>query len=287
MQRYVRMAITNSGLIAMAKSRRRPNTLEGRLWLEKSGEPFLGHGRVELLRHIERYGSISAAAREMGMSYKAAWQAVDAMNNLADRPLVERIAGGKHGGGTSLTDEGRLTVEMFGRVEEEHRRFLGRLSDGMADFTRFNRLMRRFSMRSSARNRFPGKVTRVVKGAVNGEVVLDLGDGMHIAAIITNESIEDLQLKKGREAYALVKASSPILVLEKEGERTSARTRLCGTVVSCVEGAVNGEVVMALPGEKRLTVIITNDSIKHLRLKEGDRVCALIKASNVIIAVND
>lgn len=274
----------------MAAKRQRKataNRVDGRLWVDKSGETFLGHGRIELLRHIEQYGSISAAAREMGMSYKAAWQAVDAMNNLADEPLVQRETGGRHGGGTRLTAEGRLTIEMFGRVEEEYRQFLSRLSEGIADFSRFNKLMRRFSMKSSARNQFPGKVTRIVKGAVNGEVELDIGDGMRIVAIITNESIEDLNLKKGCEAYSLIKASSPILVLEEDGARTSARNRLCGTVVSCIEGAVNGEVGLELPGGKRLTAIITNDSVKNLGLKEGMKVCALIKASNVIIAVTD
>ncbi len=271
----------------MAKRRSEKSTVDGRLWLEKSGEAFLGHGRIDLLRHIEQYGSISAAAREIGMSYKAAWQAVDAMNNLADWPLVERVVGGRHGGGTQLTDEGRLMVEMFGRVEEEYSRFLSRMSDGLSDFARFNRLMRRFSMKSSARNQFLGKVVKVVKGAVNGEVELDLGDGMRIVAIITNESIEDLGLKKGREAYALIKASSPILVLEEDRARTSARNRLCGEVISCIEGAVNGEVGLELSGGKRLTSIITNDSIKNLGLKEGVRACALIKASNVIVAVTD
>ena len=264
-----------------------PSSLEGRLWMDKAGEAFLGHGRIELLRHIDVQGSISAAAREMGMSYKAAWQAVDAMNNLADKPLVERSTGGRHGGGTRLTEEGRRMVEMFGRVEEEYRRFLSRLSEGIADFDRFNQLMRRFSMKTSARNQFLGKVLRVAKGAVNGEVELDIGDGMRIVAIITNESIEDLKLKKGREAYALIKASAPILVLEDDTLRSSARNRLCGEVVSCIEGAVNGEVGLELPGGKRLTSILTNESIKSLGLKEGVKACALIKASNVLLAVND
>ena len=271
----------------MARKQGSKNTVDGRLWLEKSGEAFLGHGRIELLRHIALHGSISAAAREMGMSYKAAWHAVDAMNNLADRPLVERTAGGRHGGGTRLTDEGRLMLEVFGRVEEEYRLFLAKLSSGIADYTRFTQLMRRFSMKSSARNQFFGKVSRVVRGAVNGEVELDLGDGMKMVAIITNESIEELRLKKGREACALVKASSPILVHEEESARTSARNRLCGEVVSCIEGAVNGEVVLELAGGKRLVAIITNDSIKTLGLEAGVRACALIKASNVIVAVND
>lgn len=269
------------------RSKNGESSVDGRLWLDKAGEAFLGHGRIELLRHIDDHGSISAAAREMKMSYKAAWQSVDAMNNLADRPLVERLVGGRHGGGTRLTAEGKRVVEMFGHVEAEYRIFLNRLNDGLDDFERFNRLMRRFSMKSSARNQFLGKVTHILKGAVNGEVELDLGDGMSMVAIITNESIEDLRLKKGREAYALIKASSPILVLEEETARTSARNRLCGEVVSCIEGAVNGEVGLELAGGKRLTAIITNDSIKNLGLKEGVRACALIKASNVIVAIND
>ncbi len=274
-------------MTAKRRKKEADNTVDGRLWVDKAGEAFLGHGRIALLRQIDEQGSISAAAREMGISYKGAWQAVDAMNNLADRPLVERTTGGKHGGGTLLTDEGRRAVTMFASVEEEYRRFLSRLSEGIADFDRFNQLMRRFSMKTSARNQFIGTVTKVKKGVVNGEVELDIGDGVHIVSIITNESIEDLKLKKGREAFALIKASAPILVPAEDNMRTSARNRLCGEVGSCIEGAVNGEVRFELSGGKRLTAIITNESIKSLGLKEGVSACALIKASNVILAVND
>jgi molybdate transport system regulatory protein len=269
------------------RKKQRDSAVKGRFWLEKSGKGFLGHGRIELLRHIAQCGSISAAAREMGMSYKAAWQAVDAMNNLSDRPLVERSVGGRHGGGTRLTAEGEKIIETFGHVEHEYLAFIERLNQGLDDFERFNRLMRRFSMKSSARNQFLGKVTKLSKGAVNGEVVIDIGHGMEIVAIITNESIEDLGLKKGREAYALIKASSPILVLEEDKARTSARNHLCGEVVSCIEGAVNGEVGLKLAGDRRLTAIITNDSIRNLGIREGVRLCALVKASTVIVAVTD
>ncbi len=269
------------------RKKRTTNTVDGRVWLDKAGEAFLGSGRVRLLSAIDETGSISAAARSLGMSYKAAWQAVEAMNNLADKPLVERMTGGKHGGGTQLTDEGRRTVEMFHQVEDEYRRFMSRLSDGLIDFDRFNQLMRMFSMRSSARNQYLGKVTKVTKGAVNGEVELDIGNGLRIVSVITNESIEDLKLRKGREAYALIKASVPILTTGEDGIRSSARNRLCGTVTTCIEGAVNGEVGIALPGNKILTAIITNDSIHSLGLKEGVEVCALVKASSVILAVHD
>jgi len=274
----------------MSKTKRKTqptNKVGGRLWIDKDDSAFLGHGRVELLALIGETGSISAAARAMSMSYKAAWDAVDAMNNLADRPLVERTAGGKRGGGTRLTQEGRRIVTMFREVEAEYRHFLSRLSDGLTDFTHFHQLMRRFSLKTSARNQFLGKITKVTHGAVNGEVALDLGTGDHIVAIITNASIDDLGLEVGREVYALIKSSAPILVTGDTPLRTSARNRLCGTVVRCIEGAVNGEVALELVGGKLLTAIITNESIRSLGLKEGVAACALIKASNIILAVND
>ncbi|MEZ5579956.1 MAG: LysR family transcriptional regulator [Candidatus Competibacteraceae bacterium] len=72
--------------------------------MNREGCGYLGAGRVELLEHIDECGSIARAAKRMGMSYKTAWDAVEAMNNLADRPLVVRATGGKGGGGTQLTD---------------------------------------------------------------------------------------------------------------------------------------------------------------------------------------
>ena len=141
----------------MAKAKRKPQSdkqVRGRLWITKDDNSFLGHGRVELLALIEETGSISAAARTMNMSYKAAWDAVDAMNNLAERPLVERSAGGKRGGGTCLTAEGKKTVAMFREVETEYRHFMTRLSEGIGNFSHFHQLMRRFALKTSARNQF-------------------------------------------------------------------------------------------------------------------------------------
>jgi molybdate transport system regulatory protein len=269
----------------MAKSR--TNTVDGRLWIDRGDTAFLGHGRVELLAQIDQTGSISAAARAMGMSYKAAWDAVDAMNNLAERPLVERSAGGRRGGGTRLTEEGRQTVAMFREVEAEYRQFLTRLDEGLSDFAHFHQLMRRFALKTSARNQFLGHITRVTPGAVNGEVVIDLGHGDELVAIITNESIDCLALAPGREAYALIKSSAPILAAGDTPPRTSARNRLCGTVLRCTEGAVNGEVTLELAGGRLLTAIITNESLRSLELAPGVAACALIKAADIIIAVND
>ncbi len=64
---------------------------------------------------------IAQAAKRIGMSYKTAWDAVDAMNNLADRPLVVRATGGKGGGGTHLTDYGKQVIAGYRLMEAEHR----------------------------------------------------------------------------------------------------------------------------------------------------------------------
>lgn len=139
-------------------------------------------------------------------------------------------------------------------------------------------------MKTSARNQFSGKVKSVKLGAVNAEVIMDIG-GDTLVAVITNESVEHLKLEIGSDVYALVKAPW-VIVTTSEGCKTSARNELHGTVVRCQEGAVNGEVIIELAGGKTVSAIVTNDSIKTLGLKDGVKACALIKASHVILAVN-
>lgn len=240
---------------------------------------------LELLERIDASGSISAAANAMGMSYKAAWQAVEAMNNLSEQPVVARQTGGKHGGGTTLTDYGRRVVAAYRRLEKERERVLAHLNGIMDDFDQYYRVIRRFDMQTSARNQFLGRVKSVKNGPINAEVVLDIGGGDELAAIITQDSVEHLGLRPGVEAYALVKAPWVILTTD-DGLKTSARNRLCGTVVRCQEGAINAEVVIELPGGKLVAAIVTNDSVHSLGLAVGARACALIKASHIILAVS-
>lgn len=140
-------------------------------------------------------------------------------------------------------------------------------------------------MKTSARNQFLGKVKSIKVGQINAEVVMDIGGGDTLAAVITNESVDHLGLKVGTDAYALVKAPW-VIVTTSDGFKTSARNELRGTVVRCQEGAINGEVIIELSGGKTVAAIVTNDSIKSLGLKEGVKACALIKASHVILAVN-
>lgn len=91
--------------------------LNNRLWIEKEGIPFLGWGRIHLLETIDKEGSINKAAKTLGMSYKRAWQLVNAINKVADEPIVERSTGGSGGGGTSITPKGKLVIKEFKRID--------------------------------------------------------------------------------------------------------------------------------------------------------------------------
>ncbi len=84
-----------------------------RLWVERGGRALLGPGRVELLEGIDRWHSISAAARAMKMSYRRAWLLVQSMNDAAGELLVEAAVGGSQGGGSHLTPLGRWAASEF------------------------------------------------------------------------------------------------------------------------------------------------------------------------------
>ena len=240
---------------------------------------------LELLERIDASGSISNAASTMGMSYKAAWQAVERMNNLSEHPLVERQTGGRHGGGTRLTTFGRRMLTTCRRLEQEQGKILAALSQTMDDFEPYYQLVRRFDMKTSARNQFIGKVKSVKHGPINAEVILGIGGGDELAAVITRDSAEHLGLIEGMEVHALIKAPW-IIVTTDDSIRTSARNRLCGSIVRCQEGAINSEVVIELPGGKLVVATVTNESLHELGLAEGKRACALIKASHIILAVS-
>lgn len=256
------------------------------LSLRRADQAFLGGDRIGMLAAIDRFGSITKAAREVGVCYKTAWDAVDAMNNAAERPLVERAAGGHGGGGTVLTDEGKETVRLYGVLRDEHQRFIERLEGRLGDVGRFYSLVRRVSMRVSARNVFLGTVAAVREGAVSTEVTLALRGGETLCSVITNESARVLGLTTGMEAYAFFKASSVILGKDLHDAKVSARNLLCGTADRITHGPVNAEVTVVLPGGSVLTAIITEESAVRLLVAKGDHLCALVKASSVILGVD-
>jgi molybdate transport system regulatory protein len=140
-------------------------------------------------------------------------------------------------------------------------------------------------MKISARNVFEGKVQNVTKGAVNAEVNLALTGGEHLVSVITNSSIDSLGLVEGKTAYAIIKANEVIVGKGVDGAELSARNVLAGEVISSHDGAVNSEVAIRLVGGVTVIASITKESVHALGLMQGDKVSAIVKASNVMIGV--
>jgi len=258
----------------------------GSVALCKADREYLGSDRIRLLEMIDTLGSITKAAKAVGISYKTAWDTMDAINNLSDKPLFVRTAGGKSGGGTRLTDEGREVIRKYRVIEEEHSRFLADISKRVGSAQELYAFIKRISMKVSARNIFSGTIAKLTKGAVNSEVVLSLRGGDTLVSIVTNESVESLGLQEGSDVYAIIKSSSVLLGKDLEINRISTGNILQGRIVKVTDGAVNTEVTLELSGGSTISAVITCESAHRLSLREGERVCAVIKASDVILGVS-
>lgn len=100
-------------------------------WLEDEGEKFYGPGPHELLKQIDKEGSISKAAAQMHMSYKKAWEIVQRLNCHFEQPLVFLKKGGQHGGGAEITSEARAAIKEYEILEREMQKLLSRQEKSM------------------------------------------------------------------------------------------------------------------------------------------------------------
>ncbi|MBU1376585.1 MAG: TOBE domain-containing protein [Alphaproteobacteria bacterium] len=257
--------------------------LSASLTLRRGALARVGLDRVAMVEAVAELGSISAAAKKLGLSYKGAWDVVQALNNLFDTPLIEAAPGGRAGGTAIVTLRGQAVVTAFRRVQQELDAALAKL-DASLNGQPATDLFWSLGMRTSARNALRGVVSNVTPGAVNGEVTLTLADGVEITAILTRRSIEDLGLEIGKPAIALIKAGFVILA-KGENLRTSARNQIAGHVSHREDGAVNSEITLDIGGGKTLVAGITLESAQALELTVGDAVTALVKAPHVILAV--
>jgi molybdate transport system regulatory protein len=248
---------------------------------------LVGRERIRLLEAVAREGSISAAARAVGITYKAAWDAVSAMNNLFGEPVVEAQAGGRKGGGARLSPAGRRVVAGFERIEGELARIMRSLEPELSGtgISAAN-LVWSFLMRTSARNALRGTVDAILEDAISAEVALKVADATTIYAIVTRESVRELGLFPGREAVALIKAPFVLVARPDDASRTSARNQICGTLVRREPGGINTELTLDIGGGKTLTAVVTSRSAEALGLAVGDRACGLFDAAHVILAVD-
>ena len=240
---------------------------------------------ISLLEHIDSCGSINKAAKNVGLSYKTAWEKIETLNNLSANPLIIRQVGGSGGGGTVLTEEGRNLLRQVALLRREFTAFVDFFGARPEDALSALKALKRFEMKVSARNIWSGTVAKIEKGAVNSVVEVALKGGDTVVAVITDNSVMRLGLQPGSEVLALVKAPSVMLAIDLQRQNISARNVLLGRVARIVPGLVNDEVVIDLPGGSTVTAINTSESVRRLGLAVGMEVSAVFKASSVLLAV--
>lgn len=238
-----------------------------------------------LLEAVQASGSVHKAAGAVGLSHKGARLVLETASNLASAPLLESAAGGAGGGGTRLTPAGAELLAQWQRLQLRLDRFLRTQEEALDNTPALAGLLRRMTMKTSARNQFAGTVSAVETGTAAAELVLRLKSGDEVSASLTAAAARQLKLKKGQEALALVKASSVVLFGDLGGWKLSARNQLAGTVSRIEKGPVSCLVVLALPGGDVVSASVTHEGMEALGLKVGTKAVAAFKASAVMVAV--
>lgn len=238
-----------------------------------------------LLAAIDSTGSINRAARTAGYSYKGAWMLLETAANLASMPLLERATGGKGGGGTRLTPAAHDLLAAWHTLQTANQSFLRAQEDWLNQQPALAGLLRRMSMKTTARNQFAGQISALESGPVTTQVTVTIAGGQEIVATMTTSAAQRMGLVLGNEAIALVKSSAVVLVTDFAGYVLSARNQFAGTVSRIEKGAVSSLVVLTLPGGAHMTASVTNDAVAALDLAVGQSATAVFKAYSVMLAV--
>lgn len=261
--------------------------LAGSIWFKSGSQNWGNPRRMALLAGIREHGSISAAARDIGLSYKAAWDAIDTINNLSDTPLVLRTTGGQRGGGAELTDKAIEILELYEHLDEIHQRLMKRLARVQPGSSQTIKTLQNMMIQTSARNNFMGTVKNVTLTEIGAEVTLTIAGQFDIVSTITRGGAETLGLSTGKRALAFIKASSILIGTNLEGVRLSARNVMRGKVVELRNEQVGAEVGLELESGHRIAASITSESMEHLGLTINQEAYALFKASSVLLGTLD
>lgn len=161
-----------------------------------------------LLRRVAETHSLTKAAKEVGISYRNAWDRVKVMEEKLHRRLVRTKVGGKTGGGATLTEEGSQLLKEFRKT----RKLLYNILDDREAWEDVG-------FRLSARNRLKAKVVEVRKGAVTSQVKMRVVSTNTLTSIITNDAVEDLSLEEGDEVEAIVKSTDVLVAKGRTRQR--------------------------------------------------------------------
>ena len=276
-----------------------PHRWIGRLAVETEFGAFLGDARIRLLEAIDRDGTISRAAKAVPLSYKAAWDAIEAMNAAAGEPVVERVTGGRKGGGTTLTPYGARLVAMYRVIERDYQEALAHIVAQLGDPSgeknsadeegRFRETLRERFLRTSARNRFCGSVAAIIEGPSGIDVRIRLAEGAELSSIISRASMEGLDLRIGVRVSIFFKAAS-VQVLADPAVPSSGsgwgHRCLAGTVTGIRDGAAHADLEIAPTGlgPGKIAAMLSCEVLRSSGLQVGSACRVAVDPSSVVLA---
>lgn len=243
------------------------------LEMQIGGRDLLSERRIRLLEAIAEHGSLNAAAKALPMSYKAAWDALDAMNNLAEQPLVIRRNGGKHGGGTVLTPTGVQLVRIYRALQLEYQQSLTALQpileqDPILDLEQLRRTVRQMHFRSSARNQFSGRVKSISIQGVQAQINIEVSAQFYIKAQVTSEAVHELLLAPEVNLLALIKAPQ-VKIYPVSQQTRLPKNYYIGKVSRLIPDEKRCQVNVEVTQHKQLAALITHAQFEQLALEEG------------------
>ncbi len=168
-----------------------------KIWIEYKGKPVLGKGGAQILEQIDKEESISKAAEKLSMSYRYVWSYLKKIEQALDEPVIKTSRGGKSGGG------GAKLTQLGGALLDEYRRVEGYLGEVLNNLEYWEAIR----LKISARNRLKGEVIAVERGDITAKVKIQVNVPAVITALISREAVDDLNIKVGDEAEAVIKAT--------------------------------------------------------------------------------
>lgn len=198
--------------------------------------------RIDILQRIKTFGSISEAARSAGISYKAAWQAIETLSSLAGQPLIEKSVGGASGGGARITKAGEAVLEASAALNKVRNQIISDIGKGESPKLA---ALASVSLRMSIRNIIPCTITSIHGGMSMCKVKMKVCEEQYLRSSVTLESQQLLGLKEGKQVLALFKASAASVSKEKPEDKNDCY--LFGQVARLPQKEKGGEVTLRLP----------------------------------------
>jgi molybdate transport system regulatory protein len=254
-------------------------SLDSSLWIDKNDKGFLGKGRIELLKQIDKHGSLSKAAKAMKMSYKAAWDSLNEMKHLSDEELIVSQSGGKSGGGSKLTQKAYNYIKTYELLYNTQQQFLKSIESHTDDVEELQQFLQRNSLRTSARNQLFGTIEKIEKGKINSILTIKIDKNTKLKASITNESIKELGIKKNKKVYALIKASW-VEITTRQTDNS-----LQGEIKSIKKEQDIVQIQLYINEKLTITSVMNLDKFDSLHVNKKQKVFASFKPSDTIIGV--